>query len=209
MAELIVFVTLNITGFPCVGNPPPGPFKGWGGNEFGWPFVYHSTAFTPSQWEQMRRPDGGFLRPNTVALKPTTIFTSLDSVEFTPARTGWNGFIVCVILFWTALTLELWLAPGQRFHSVFFWLLALMVCAIVLLSQSGTFYYYCYVPSYYPWKHAMRFAGVTFMFAPAIGLMLRRWRTRLGPKSNPAATETSTEENLATNSPYVPPETKS
>jgi len=210
MAELIVFVTLNVTGFPFVCNPAGPPFKDYGGNEFGWPFIYYSTNFTPSQYQQMQMPDGGFRFPAGVALKPTTVFASQDSAEFTPARIGWNVLVACAIFFWTAVTLELWLAPGQRIPSLSFWLLVLLVGAIVLLSQSGIFYHYCYVRYYRFLKDAMRLAWLTFLFAPAIVLMTRKLRTRQlyrSTNSISAPSGIATKEDPATISPYAPPGT--
>jgi len=210
MAELIVFVTLNITGFPVSFNPVLPPFKSYGGNRFGWPFNYHSTNLTASQWQQMQMPDGGRRLPAGAALKPTTLFASQDSAEFIPVHIGWNVLIACAIFFWTAVTLELWLAPGQRIPSRAFWLLVLLVCAIVLLSQSGIFYHYCYVPYNKLWKLATRLAGLTLLFAPAIVSMTRKLRMRQlyrATNLRSAPSGVVTEEDPATYSPYAPPGT--
>jgi hypothetical protein len=208
LAELVVFVTWNITGVPFSCVPPRPPFTDYGGNDFGWPFIYRSTNFTPSQWQQMRNPNGSFRLPAGVVLEPTTVFTSQSSVEFTPAHIGWNVLIACAIVFWTGVTLELWLAPGQRIPSTSFWLLALLVCLIVLLSQTGMFYYYCYWPYYNPLKHAMRLAGLTLLFAPAFVLITRKLRMRQLYRARnltSAPPGGSVARNSATNSPYAPP----
>lgn len=210
LAELVVFVTLNLTGVPFSCVPPRPPFKSYGGNDFGWPFIYHSTNFTPSQWQQMRNPNGSFRLPAGIALEPTTVFTTQDSVEFTPAHIGWNFLVVCAIASWTAVTLELWLSPGQRIPSLLFGLSAFSVCAIVLLTQTGIFYHYCYWPYYELWKYTRRLAGLTLLFTPAVLLMTRKLRIRqlcraTNLRSPPS--EVAAHEDPSKNSPYAPPET--
>jgi hypothetical protein len=179
IALLASIVILNTVGFPFCQNPARHPFTAYGGNDFGWPFTYLSTNFTVSQWQQMRRPDGRYAFPASVAIKPTELFSNQDQDIVTFSRIGLASNIAawCAILLYASVVLELWQRQSRRSYPFTVRTILIMmtwICLTAGLSRSGMFYHWCYLQYYRFWTLGKQ---LVFVAALCIGVALvaRYW----------------------------------